>query len=194
MIVHALSKTLAERGHEVTVVSPFPLEEKIKNHREIKSLITEEAQKLMSNMVKKSDKSVMNKAVFSVMHSIVDMGIKTVQSEEFRALLDEKFDLLIIGVAGNNFLLGLGDHFKCPTAVLSVQRHVAFSNVLSGNPTESHSVPHLFLNNEEIKVENFVWRLKNFLAHKAENIFKIYMDYDQKKAYKYEKKLASIFE
>jgi hypothetical protein len=178
VIVHALSTTLAERGHEVTVVSPYPLDNELKNHREIRSLVTSNAIEVTSKMIKKSDNlsfDVIREAVFVR----IEMGVKTAESEEFKKLLDEKFDLLIVGMMFQNFLLGFGDHFKCPTIMLSVQRHMTLSSEIVGNPFEPHSIPVIGME----KGSGFLWRLENFYRVGKDYLMTRYFDYQQKIAY-----------
>lgn len=180
VIVHSLSKTLAERGHEVTVVSPFPLDERIKNHREIQTPVPSNVQNLVNKLVKDSSDEffiTMIRFVFGM----VDMGYQSVQSEEFKKILNEKFDLLIIGMTYHNFLLGFGDHFKCPTAVLSVQKHFSTTTELVGNPYEPHAVPNYFLKEKEM---TFIWRVKNFLMDAFELLMIRLASYYQKITYK----------
>lgn len=179
--VHALSTTLAEQGHDVTVVSPFPLKEKLKNHREIPTLITQEEAKEMINEIVEKSKGNSLKMVQQASSVFIKVAIDTVRSEEFKKLLSENFDLLVLNVPFNNFLLGLGDHFKCPTVIFSVHKHMAFTNLFSGNPIEQHAVPHLTLEPME---STFMWRVKNFLVIGAEFLISIYLERQQKLAYK----------
>jgi hypothetical protein len=36
VVMQALTKELAQRGHEVTMVSPFPMDKPLKNYRDVK--------------------------------------------------------------------------------------------------------------------------------------------------------------
>lgn len=177
VIVHALSTTLSERGHEVTVVSPFPLEKKIANHRDIESAIPSAAKEHMNRMVNNS--IGIFKGMMLTYKVFNDMALETVKAESFQNILNENFDLLIIGMTFQNFLLGYGDHFKCPIAMLSVQKHWLWTSELVGNPFEVHSVPHMAFEAES----NFFWRIKNFLIVGVESIFLSLMNLYQKSYY-----------
>lgn len=178
VIVHTLSRILAERGHEVTVVSPYPLSKEIKNHREIKSEITNSVKDLMKKMVQSE-----NKMDFSIVTEVIlariKMGVETAKSEEFKKLMDEKFDLLIVGMMFQNFLLGFGDHFKCPTIMLSVQRHFTFTSEIMGNPIEPHTIPIFGSEGGS----GFIWRLQNFITIIKEYMKMKNFDRQQKLAY-----------
>lgn len=179
VIVHSLSTTLAERGHEVTVMSPFPLDEKIKNHREIESLITSEAIEVTNQMIQNSEKYSID-LLKRTITARIDMAVKTVESDEFKKILHEKFDLLIIGIMFHNFLLGYGHILNCPTVMLSIQKHLTISNEIVGNPLEPHSIPYMNMDEEF----NFLGRLNNFKRISFDLMLTEYFNYQQKIIYK----------
>lgn len=179
IIVHSVSKTLAARGHEVTVVSPFPLDKKVKNHREIKSPFPKEVEEFFDEFKKDGKTSMLTFALTST-QKMIKMTNDMIEMKEFQALLDEKFDLIVIGIVANNYLLGYGDHFKCPTVVLSVQKHYPFTDIFVGNPLEVNAVPNGFLTFDEW---NFKARVKNFLISGFFHILEMYGNYVQGKEY-----------
>lgn len=180
MIVHAVSTALAEKNHEVTVVSPFPLSEKLKNHRDIKTPIPDKAQKVFDEMIAKGESSML-KMLFTIMGAMDEIALKMIKMQQFQEILDEKFDLIVIGMTGNNYLLGFGDHFKCPTAILSIQKHFQMTDDLVGNPIEYQAVPNFKLIVDEW---NFIARVKNFLFTGVFYLASIYLDYRQRQVYK----------
>jgi glucuronosyltransferase len=180
IVVKGLSTTLAERGHDVTVVSPFPLKKPMKNYRDITVEIPQDMHDLKSFMVKNPDEIIF-KTFPRLLRNLFTMGNDMLQKPEFKKLMnEEKFDLVVIGMFFNNYLLGVGDHFKCPTVMLSVSGAQTFINVLTGNPLEVSSVQHMFFQTD---LSDFWGRLKNFLAHGADFVMIAYLEKLQKENY-----------
>lgn len=180
IVVKGLSTTLAERGHDVTVVSPFPLKKPMKNYRDIKIEVPQDMLDLNSEMVEKPNKNIF-KSFPRLLRNLFVMGNSMLDMPEFKKLMsDEKFDLVVIGMFFNNYLLGVGDHFKCPTMMLSVSGAQTFLNVLTGNPLAVSSVRHMFF---EASLNNFWGRLKNFLTHGVDFVMIAYLDSLQKENY-----------
>lgn len=180
IVVKGLSTTLAERGHEVTVVSPFPLDKPMKNYRDIKVEVPEDMTNLQSSMVTEPNKNIL-KMFPRLIRNLFEMGNGMFQIQEFKKVMEEeKFDLVVIGMFFNNYLLGAGDHFKCPTIMLSVSGPMTFTNLLMGNPLEVSAVRHAM---SKSKLDTFVDRLKNFLLHGGDFAMLAYMNYYQKKNY-----------
>lgn len=119
--VQALAKNLAERGHEITFISPFPLSKPVKNYRDIKLDFNDADTASFISQVTKNPKSVSKLDMMSQMPKLIfNFGNQTLQSSEIRTLMsEEQFDLLIIGFFFTDFGLGLADHFKCPSIVFS---------------------------------------------------------------------------
>lgn len=180
VIAHAVSTALAESGHEVTVVSPFPLEYEVINHRYIKSPIPKETQIFMDKLVEDNQSSIIS-MLFSMPQYFILMAKEMIKMQNFQNLLNEKFDLIVIGMAFNNFLLGYGDHFKCPTVVLSVQQHMVLTNAFVGNPTEPHAVATMGFVTDNW---SFASRVKNFLATIGFWFIEVYGNHIQKQTYK----------
>lgn len=110
-----------------------------------------------------------------LLDSLVTMANTMLNSTEFKKIMvEEKFDLVVIGMFFNNYLLGVGDHFKCPTMMLSVSGAMTFTNLLMGNPLGVSSVRHMFMNND---VKTFKDRVVNFVIHGVDYGLKAYMNY-----------------
>jgi hypothetical protein len=183
IIAHSLSTTLAERGHNVTILSAFGLDKKIPNHREIlvpfdKETLTKFTQKAFEN----PNQSIL-KSLPWIVNVVLNLGLDLVKLPEFQKIQEEKFDLVIIGLFLNNFLLGYGDHFKCPTVMLSIASHMSITNSLTGNPAESSVVPSLHLKPSDLFRMTFFERVKNLLINSVENLMSAYMNYKQKIVY-----------
>lgn len=180
IVAHGLSKALSEKGHDVTVVSPFPLSKPIKNHREIKLNLNPEFDQILSQMVK------VNQSRFKLMLQFLDtikgMTNDMLDLPEFKKLMaEENFDLVVIGIFMNNFLLGFGEHFNCPTMILSVNVAMTQTNILFGNPLSVATVPHI-LSGFSTPM-NFFERVKSFLWNGSDFLLEAYFYRWQKKLY-----------
>lgn len=174
IVVKGLSTTLAERGHDVTVVSPFPLEKPMKNYRDVKVEVPASFKAMQEDMLKNPN-GPMWKRFPMLLDSLVTMANTMLNSTEFKKIMaEEKFDLVVIGMFFNNYLLGVGDHFKCPTMMLSVSGAMTVTNLLMGNPLGVSSVRHMFMNND---VKTFKDRVVNFVIHGSDYLLKAYMNY-----------------
>lgn len=181
IVVHGLSTTLAAKGHDVTVVSPFPLAEPAENHREIKSPLTQEAQDIINEMVKNPNPSMM-KQMPLLTRVTFDLGRKMLEMHEMKQIMnEEKFDLVVIGMFLNEFLLGFGEHFNCPTMILSTSGGTVKLNFITGNPIGVSAVPHLAA--YQSTPMNFCQRVKHFLIYVVDFGLQCVTDYYQKKIY-----------
>jgi glucuronosyltransferase len=179
VIVHALSTTLAEKGHDVTVFSPFPLSKQITGHREFLSPISAKNMKTIEEFASGTVTTI--KIITTVPQLGTDLAQDMIATSDFQNILNEKFDLIIIGLTANNFLLGFGHHFNCPTAMLSVQRHSSYSNNLVGNPIEMNAVKQPVF--QAANLNSFLHRVRNTLAFAAEKVAFAGLDYYEKSAY-----------
>lgn len=179
IIVHALSTALAEKGHEVTVVTPFPLEKPIKNHREIVVPFNSEVKETMKTIIDTSSKSFL-RMIYMMLKANFQQMEEVFISEEFQKITNEKFDMIVIGMNFQNALLGFAEKFDCPVIVLSIQRHVIFTNVMVGNPMAVNANPHLNIAKYDM---NFVDRVKNFAFFGADMLFYTFAHYKQKAIY-----------
>lgn len=180
IVVKGLSTTLAERGHDVTVVSPFPLKKAMKNYRDINVEVSQDMNDLKSSMVKNPNENIL-KTFPRLLDNLFEMGNNMLTMPSFKKLMDEeKFDLVVIGMFFNNYLLGVGDHFKCPTLMLSVSGTKTFLNVMTGNPLSLTTVGHQFFISE---MKTFWDRLRNFVIHGLDFALIAYLEKLQKKNY-----------
>lgn len=181
IVVKGLSTYLAEEGHDVTVVSPFPLDKPMKNYRDIKVEVPQVLTDLSSLMVKEPNRNVWS-FFGTLLENLFIMGNGMLNKPEFKKMMnEEKFDLVVIGMFFNNYLLGVGDHFKCPTIMLSVSGPMTLTNLMVGNPLAVASVSHPFV---KVDPKNFFGRFVNFLAYGSDFLLRMYLDYHQKINYK----------
>lgn len=114
IVMQGLTTALAERGHHVTVVSPFPLDNKMENYRDIKIEFDDKQNDFVQNMVNDpgNSKNVL-KQFPALMNFCLKTGNDSLNMPQMRYLMNkEKFDLVITGFFLNNYMLGIADHFK----------------------------------------------------------------------------------
>jgi glucuronosyltransferase len=180
IVVQGLSTTLALKGHEITVISPFTMSRKMKNYRDIELPLTEDAKDVMKSMVMNPNQSML-KMLPNILRAMNDMNKNLMELPEYKKLLrDEKFDLVVIGMFSSNFLVGVGDHFKCPTIMLSVNVAFTTTNLLFGNPLGISTVPHMHMKLTTNSM-SFLDRTKNFGFYVMDLLMNAYMDYEQRK-------------
>ena len=112
---------------------------------------------------------------------ITNMGNNTINMPEVQLMMkNDKFDLIIVGFFMNNHLLGLAEHFKCPSIMISSIGPMAITNKLFGNPAAVSGTNHMSLQSQDL---NFIGRVKNFLIHIPELLMIEYMNHIQKNLY-----------
>lgn len=182
IIAQSLSEELATRGHNVTVVSPFPMKKNVENLREIKCPIPEEYEIFAS----KSMSGNASRLEFMMqMGAVLDMGVKSselmTETPEFKEILNENFDLMIIGFFMNEMLLGYGHHFKCPTMMLSANAAMTFMNRMFGNPLEVNAVPHMMM--QQKGEMTFFKRVGAFVAYGMDLLMATYFAHRERLFY-----------
>jgi len=179
-----LAKILANKGHEVTFVSPYPQSKPIKNFRDIKLEASDEEMNILNAMQKGMSES---KISFSVMISAMSMlqnfGNNTLHAPEMKNLMkNEKFDLVIVGYLMNEYFLGLADHFKCPSIVFFPAFSLSALDKMVGNPLSPEGAAHAMANVRSI--DSFRERLINYIMHFADlMLMKQFFDYQAKAVY-----------
>jgi glucuronosyltransferase len=184
--VQILAKLLAERGHDVTLISSFPVNKdgKIKNFRDIKiDYDDKDKSETMKEMLKNPGATFSMTAMQQMPQIIATSGNSSLQSQEVRKMMkDESFDLVIVGYFFSEFLLGLGDHFKCPTVVISSFGMFSPLAWMVGNPMGIPAASHIAL---PMKGTSFFERLATFLMYILEApITKILFDSLSRNVYK----------
>lgn len=179
IVVHALSTALAEKGHQVTVVTPFPLEKELKNHREITVPISVEARDKKDESIDKTPNKFLQTFKLAI-DAHTKQAEKVFAPEIYTKILEQKFDLIVIGVSVMNMLLGFAEILDCPVIVLSVQRHCSLTNLMVGNSWSINAVPVYSNANKEMR---FVDRVGNFWSLGIDLMIYGYAYYKQKELY-----------
>jgi hypothetical protein len=187
-----LLKQLADRGHQVTMVTAFPENDVIENIREISVPLNDD---LIGNFpflihifylilhfflfVEHSKTVTKEKAGFigfRVKHFVELQTITAsdmMKTPQFQALLKEKFDLVILGFFFVDFPLGLGPHFNCPTVVLFSGGSVRNLDDYVGNVSPISSVPQVMISQKEPM--KFTDRIRNLAVSTFETLFTNHM-------------------
>jgi hypothetical protein len=93
---------------------------------------------------------------------------------------EESFDLLIYGHILNTFVLGVGDHFKCPIIVFTpIGVSPGIGNIV-GHPNHISAVPNYFVPMEKM---GLVERFKTFFGYTVEYLLTLYTEYRNQKYY-----------
>jgi glucuronosyltransferase len=161
-----LAKALAERGHDITFVSVYTEESKLKNFRNIQFKLTEndhQTLNYLSKMLSHGGSALQALKLIPDFFSLIfKVGNDSLNSDYMRELKKESFDLVIVGYFMNDYLLGLADHFQCPSIVIFSTSTMSILNQMIGNPSAPEGVPHLLDSSEKM---NFKGRVKNVFTH-----------------------------
>jgi hypothetical protein len=178
--LQSLALSLADKGHEITFVSTYPLGKKVDNYRDIKIPFDEADKEFLSEIAKDPKGKGITYMFPKLTGLIYKLGNETLQMKEMKKLMnEEKFDVVIVGYFMTEFMLGVADHFKCPSILFSPGPTFSVINQALGNPFGVSGTPHLMLPGKM----DFVGRLKTFLATGAELLATEYLKYRAKQVY-----------
>lgn len=175
LIVHMeIMKSLADEGHNVTVVSALP--PKVKSHENITIVLapmTEERKKQIAEYMLESTQQKMSMAY--AMLKMVYKAERMLQSQydfmehpNLKAVIEEpsmKFDLMFLGYVMNDFQLGIAHKLGIPAILSWVGVPFAMVDDQVGNIYEPSYVPSINnpqpTNGESI---GFAWRMRNYIT------------------------------
>uniref|UniRef100_A0A182WIL7 Uncharacterized protein n=1 Tax=Anopheles minimus TaxID=112268 RepID=A0A182WIL7_9DIPT len=179
LVGQALLKGLAERGHDVTMVSPFKLPKPVTNYREI-VVQKVDLGEMTRDFLQKNQGNSMGGIVhlFQSQFRTAEMAL---EDAKFQTIMNEHFDLVIVGYFVADFVLGLGPHFNAPTVVLFSAGMTKLTADFVGNPRAIATVPHIMLGGKGTM--NFMGRVKNFLFAGFENVISVVSEYVQNSYY-----------
>ncbi|XP_017134248.1 UDP-glycosyltransferase UGT5 [Drosophila elegans] len=182
LIIHmSIMKTLAEKGHNVTVVSSMPPKVTHKSIKHIVVPMSAEDEKIlndgMSGMVKEKP-SIWNtmKSIFSSLALLIDKQVDVLEDPRFQELYlnkGNKFDVVFVGFFFNTYQVALGARFNCPVIISWSGPPMMMVNEVLGNP-ELSSVPQMQIAVAAGQPMNFKQRVQNFastLGFNALNFF-----------------------
>lgn len=183
MPLQALAISLAERGHEITFMSTFPLGKEVKNLREILIPFKESDKEAVLTMLDPAKGGSSFKRFPIILNLVTKTTNETMQMKEMKRLMkEESFDLVIVGYFFlTESMLGVADHFKCPSILFSPAGAFSIINEAMGNPMAVSGTPHLMA---PVKQMDFLGRLKTFVASGLEKLVLQYFKYRSKQVYK----------
>uniref|UniRef100_A0A336LLK7 CSON001318 protein n=1 Tax=Culicoides sonorensis TaxID=179676 RepID=A0A336LLK7_CULSO len=177
LFAQPLLMALAEKGHQVTVVSPFPLGKSLENYNDVVIPIDFEKRTAMAASIAKGESSGNPLAILRrLAKSVLDGTNVTLNHPDFQKIMKDKtFDAFISGFVVNDFQLGLAAHFGCPSIVLFSLQLTDMLNDVVGQPLHPESVPCM-LSNYKGKM-NFFQRVANLLIVAGEKLIGMYLTY-----------------
>lgn len=105
-------------------------------------------------------------------------SVEMLQHEIMQQIMNsgQKFDLFVFGWMLNDFMMGIGGHFRCPIVVMTTFQPIKSVRDLVGNPTAVESAP-LIDRNHGREPMTFLQRVVEFLFYTAEFIVTKIVDY-----------------
>nr|XP_015838844.1 PREDICTED: 2-hydroxyacylsphingosine 1-beta-galactosyltransferase isoform X2 [Tribolium castaneum] len=146
----SLMKALAEKGHDVTVISCFEEQNPPKNGTYRDIVITGAVDEMTKQMAKMNmfDRESTNPFAGAVFMSfrLPAMTETTLKHENVQKLINsnEKFDAVIVEFA-SEALYALSTHFGAPLVTFSATRASHWINPLVGNPSPPSYIPDIML-------------------------------------------------
>ena len=145
-----IAESLAERGHDITVVSSFaPVGKPVKNIREIVVDLSDLLESYdyfeIHNFRGLINIFAMHYIFGDVMVNIYD---RLIQNQEFRQLQhNEKFDLVVVDGVFNEFSLPIADSFKVPIITVGPIIDIMVTNM--GTPRHFASYPYIWTDHSD---------------------------------------------
>ncbi|XP_054744817.1 UDP-glycosyltransferase UGT5-like [Anastrepha obliqua] len=190
LIVHmSIMKTLAEQGHNVTVVSG----QKPKvTHEKIHNIIIEPSeehqremeQELSAMGVKKQNVVVMLMKFLMANNVLTKMQYDALRNERFQSIYESKFDLVILGYFVNNFKFIVPAKLNCPVIISWTGPPMEMVNGFVGVPPEMTYVPSTFTPYKNGELLSFGLRMFNTFTSYAMRLLVVIMDISLNSYYK----------
>ncbi|XP_034662757.1 UDP-glucuronosyltransferase-like [Drosophila subobscura] len=143
----ALAKGLAAAGHQVTIVSPFPLKKPIKNIKDVgvPGMLTA-MQGNMKNLLTSSKDPIIQQIV-NFHHMGLNITEYLLSDPAVVELINSKqnFDAVITEVFLNEAHFGLAEHFNAPLIGMGTFGAISWNTDLVGTPSPPSYVPHALL-------------------------------------------------
>ncbi|XP_036329969.1 UDP-glucosyltransferase 2-like [Rhagoletis pomonella] len=188
----AVVKALAEKGHNVTVVTLYKPKTYHENITNVLIAPTDQLQAKFDAAMAELSSSVKSNFIqnmarlLNANRAAIDMQFGAFVDRRFTALYesnDNKFDVAILGYVFNDFQVAVGAKFKCPIIMTWVQQSMNFVDHFVGNPHEISYVPTMMNPLATGEVWNFKKRLQNFFLTTTSRIFSFALDYSMKGYY-----------
>lgn len=162
IVFMSVVKGLAERGHNITVITTLPLMDPNQNFRHIQlsnGLPSDDLSGLTNKpkypLLQLGTEVLLLKNLISSMSSVLKDSVLVNFLEE-----DNHFDLLLTGYGFNEFLLGIAARYNCPSTLIWVMRPITHLSLMMGNPLGTSYVPMaIFTDSQEMTFIGRVWNL-----------------------------------
>uniref|UniRef100_A0A023EW79 UDP-glucuronosyltransferase n=1 Tax=Aedes albopictus TaxID=7160 RepID=A0A023EW79_AEDAL len=172
----ALMKALANKGHEVTVISPFPQQKPLKNYRDVTTTqVWKAVEPIVANLL-----DIAKKGVIESIKNTYDFGHRITNSTlTDPAVIDllasnETFDLIVLEIFMNDAMIGFCHHFNAPCIGVSTFGASKWTTDLVGTPSPPSYVPNAFLGFSDRM--SFKERLLNTLMSATEIVVDTFVD------------------
>ncbi|KAH8241102.1 hypothetical protein KR026_012171, partial [Drosophila bipectinata] len=187
LIIHmSVAKTLAEAGHNVTVVSMLPPKVTHKDIHVIVIPVTDEQEQIIENQM--SEMASQRNSIISTLNRLMNGMDVMIESQadllshpRFQQIYDTKFDLMILGYFLNEFQLGVAAKLKVPVIIDWMSAPMLAIDQFTGNPTEVSYVPNigtttthpmgLLKRAENLAKHLFIKYMMSVLVSKSERIY-----------------------
>lgn len=183
-VFQPLMQALAEKGHDVTVVSHFPIKQKVDRYKDI-SLATanEPLVEFIDMDVFKGRRSDMYFLPLMLSYFAKETCNKGLEVQEVQDLIksDEKFDLIITEFFNTDCFSGFVHKFKTPVISLSSATMMPWLNARFANPDNPSYIPNNFMDYSDRL--SFLERVENTVIYIFHNfVYYILMDIPSNKA------------
>ncbi|KAG5676848.1 hypothetical protein PVAND_006655 [Polypedilum vanderplanki] len=183
---HPIMKALAERGHEVTVVSEFPNKEPLENYHD--EILTNQGTGLLNFVSLDNFKTQSVFQHFFEFFMLREWGkeacAKALNSSAIKNVLNkgrrEPFDLIIVELFNTDCMMGVAHKLKAPVIGLSSCNILPWHFTQLGLPYETNFYPVTFLGASDKM--SYTQRISNWFAFVYMNImYKIFSQNDANK-------------
>ncbi|XP_023293682.2 UDP-glycosyltransferase UGT5-like [Lucilia cuprina] len=143
----ALMKALAQKGHEVYVISPFPQKKPIKNYHDVPlELMMKKMNELTSTLLDSNDRSVVENVInyFDMGLDLTEIVLKDNNVQQLMAS-NHTFDAVICEVFLSEALFGFSEHFKAPLIGLGTFGAISWNTDMVGSPSPPSYIPSAML-------------------------------------------------
>ncbi|KAH8246393.1 hypothetical protein KR038_009947, partial [Drosophila bunnanda] len=210
LIIHmSVAKTLAEAGHNVTVVAMMQPKVMHKDIHLIVVPVTEEQERTLDEQM--TTMAGQKNSIFSTMYRLmngmnvmIDSQGELLSDPRFQRIYETKFDLMIMGYFINDFQLGVANRLKVPVIVDWMAAPMPVIDWFTGNPTELSYVPIMSAATHPMslgaRAQNlgkylFMWYITNMLDNRVTGIYRENFGEgkDQPDLYELRKNISMVF-
>jgi len=193
IIQMSAAKVLAEKGHNVTVVTSLKPVVTHKNINLIQVPLSQEEKQQMSDTIGKMSQSDNSNMALSLLRMMGQMEFmfrknsETLMDDRVKDLYlnkDNKFDLVLSGYFMNDFQLGFAKKVNAPVIVLATMPPNQMLNPLIGNPLEVAYVPSINDSVEKGKGLTFRQRLTSYVTSVSFALFQHLTERRNRKLFK----------